>query len=46
MIGAYSLIEVDDKVVSKEVEGLNNINQEMIKKYNSTKKKEEKQHVR
>ena len=46
MIGAYSLIEVDDKVVSKEVEGLNNINQEMIKKYNSTKKKEEKGHVR
>jgi hypothetical protein len=46
MIGAYSLIEVDNRIVSKEVEGLNNINQEMIKKYNKTKKKEEKGHVR
>ena len=45
MIGAYSLIEVDNRIVSKEVEGLNNINQEMIKKYNKTKKKE-KGHVR
>ena len=46
MIGGYSLIEEDNEIIPKEIEGFNNIRKEIFRKYKLNEKMEDKGHVR